>query len=1172
MVIAHVSTMDPARSYKTNMSDHPAFTSGNVAVITGGANGIGLACAKLFAKFGLKVVVADANEEQLKKASEELSQLTKEYRTIRTDVSKLPEVQKLKDEVYSTFGEVHILMNNAGIGGKGSSLLDGDIENFQNVLNVNTFGIVHGVQVFAPAMIAQGKPALIINTGSKQGITCPPGNASYNVSKAAVKMVTEHLSWELRQKSDCKVTAHLLIPGWTFTGMTGSGEGKKKPDGAWTSDQVARFMVESVNRGDFYILCPDNSVDRQTDELRIEWTANDIIKNRPALSRWHPDHSKDFEKFVKSKKENTFFTSTAMTFFIVSISELRGFNVNKTLHAVVSLDDVSHKTSSIPKGNGILWHHQFRFDITKGPKQFKTEMVDSTTSEVVSSMRLAFDSIGADLSRSPFVENWFSFPGIEGHMPLGEVRISFEMSARSSSVSRATSPLMPASPKMSNADLSPAELEKMNLNPAMKKILTDLHERNKTFPKIQFEHDSMHSSPEQSDTDTLSEMSYSRRQSVYTNVNSPSPSHSKSRRGTIDVLADSSLSTSMKSGVHSPTLTTFEKKKALEGLVRALWSTDPVQTNEAVAELTSTVLESVARNIFIEVKGPQMLAAYLDAYHESLKDETTLLRVVWILASFSNHPAATPECIVPLIRIIASTTSGEIQSQCIWALCNWSSRDQGARDIKKIADIGFLLRLMFSAFERAFSNDLKKEDHENLLLYLLRIFINVTAEGDAQDIPTREDELVTLMVVSHLGNCERLEIAYHILWLLSHLTLSGPGQMNLLKSGSAAAIPKIVASYSPSANLVVLRLILKAISCLANVARYDQMVTSIEESDCMPILMKILTTPLTSNAQISWSLKEEASRAIAALSQNERHRDKMISSSVHKALADYILSAECMEEQSIKIKTNCMWALTTLLDNAAAADAVADSLMIILSSTLFPQRSHLVDDRPLRSAACWLINTLCRHPTHHEWLIGSIQHIQQVIFCLRSGDERLSPAAARALISLGKDEKSLQNQFRLMPASYPSDRGGLRLGRCRRRRVLALRWGQSGHSAEGLLNEISKTPTSGENAVCSDQRQARNEDGREHQQRRDTRIMPSNLVTSVAVECLAVDVKERIMEVKKTITKRPVARRLFGTQPIDGAKLLASLQKENEESAQRFFERYQIVLGTNRAVALHVNV
>jgi hypothetical protein len=176
----------------------------------------------------------------------------------------------------------------------------GDLARWRRLIEVNLWGVIHGVNAFAPAMIKQGVPAAIINTGSKQGITCPPGDTAYNVSKAGVKVVTEALAHELRNIAGCEISAHLLIPGFTFTGMTRPGGGDK-PAGAWTADQVVDFLIERMSAGDFYVLCPDNEVSREMDAKRILWAAGDIAENRPPLSRWHPDFKAAFAEFVKAE-------------------------------------------------------------------------------------------------------------------------------------------------------------------------------------------------------------------------------------------------------------------------------------------------------------------------------------------------------------------------------------------------------------------------------------------------------------------------------------------------------------------------------------------------------------------------------------------------------------------------------------------------------------------------------------------------------------------------------------------------------------------------------------------------------------------------------------------------------------------------------------------------------
>jgi NAD(P)-dependent dehydrogenase (short-subunit alcohol dehydrogenase family) len=276
---------------------HPAFNSDSVAVVTGGASGIGLASAKIFAGMGMRLVIVDRASDKLAAAEAALRTAgAADVIATPTDVSDRAQIEALEAEVTNRFGGADILMNNAGIG-RGSSCL-GPLEDWQAILDVNFWGALHGTQVFAPGMIARGRPGAVINTGSKQGITTPPGNPAYNVSKAALKAFTEALAHELRNIEDCRITAHLLIPGFVYTGITGLPE---KPPAAWTAEQTAEFFIESMNRGDFYILCPDNDVARELDEKRMAWAMGDVIENRPALSRWHPDYADAFAAFINAK-------------------------------------------------------------------------------------------------------------------------------------------------------------------------------------------------------------------------------------------------------------------------------------------------------------------------------------------------------------------------------------------------------------------------------------------------------------------------------------------------------------------------------------------------------------------------------------------------------------------------------------------------------------------------------------------------------------------------------------------------------------------------------------------------------------------------------------------------------------------------------------------------------
>ena len=278
------------------MTNSAIFKAGRTAVIFGGASGIGLAAAQHCAGQGMKLVLIDRSEEDLETALALLSE-TADLITACLDVSELEAIEALRDQLVASGADIALVMNNAGHGSGGAGAYTG-LKKWRRVFETNFWGVVNGVHVFTPVLVAAGKPAAIVNTGSKQGITNPPGDLAYNTTKAAVKTLTEGLQHALRTRDGCQVSAHLLIPGFTYTGLM-KGHFPTKPPGAWTSEQVVERMVEGLARGDFYILCPDNETSEEMDQKRILWGAGDLVENRPALSRWSDAFKDAFAEYMQ---------------------------------------------------------------------------------------------------------------------------------------------------------------------------------------------------------------------------------------------------------------------------------------------------------------------------------------------------------------------------------------------------------------------------------------------------------------------------------------------------------------------------------------------------------------------------------------------------------------------------------------------------------------------------------------------------------------------------------------------------------------------------------------------------------------------------------------------------------------------------------------------------------
>lgn len=275
---------------------------GNAAVVTGGASGIGRAGAARFLRSGMNVVIADQDKLTSDQAAADLTETARGDGmpvTALCDVSDVPQLFRIQEIAGTSFGPVRCQMNNAGAALPVAAPWEG-LDALTATLAKNLMGVVHGCHVFIRSMLRQAERSVIINTGSKQGITRPPGNYAYNLSKAGVPAYTESLAHVFRQQKDCAITAHQLIPGFVYTQMFARRIPEKSRT-AWTAEEAIGFMIASLDRRDFYVLCRNNGTPRRVDGKRFLRAAEDIIRNRSALSRWDPAFHAEFNIYFSRK-------------------------------------------------------------------------------------------------------------------------------------------------------------------------------------------------------------------------------------------------------------------------------------------------------------------------------------------------------------------------------------------------------------------------------------------------------------------------------------------------------------------------------------------------------------------------------------------------------------------------------------------------------------------------------------------------------------------------------------------------------------------------------------------------------------------------------------------------------------------------------------------------------
>ncbi len=268
---------------------------GKVAVITGGASGLGRAMAERFARAGMSIVLADVEPNALAKAEAEMKAAGAKVIGVRTDVSKAAEVEALAQKTLAAFGAVHLLANNAGVA-EGGNVWDNTVADWEWVLGVNMWGVIHGVRVFTPIMLAQGSEGHIVNTASVAGLISPPGMGIYCVSKHAVVTLSECLHHDLAQKTD-KLKCSVLCPAYVPTGIADSGRNrpaelsqtrqksaadlaldaslkKAVQSGKLSAADVAEEVYAAVRDERFYILTHPKI------KPSIQWRMEDILQER----------------------------------------------------------------------------------------------------------------------------------------------------------------------------------------------------------------------------------------------------------------------------------------------------------------------------------------------------------------------------------------------------------------------------------------------------------------------------------------------------------------------------------------------------------------------------------------------------------------------------------------------------------------------------------------------------------------------------------------------------------------------------------------------------------------------------------------------------------------------------------------------------------------------------
>ena len=218
-----------------------------VAVVTGGASGIGRAMAERFGAEGMKVVLADVEEKALRVAEAEMREKGVDVIGVQTDVSKAEEFENLAQQTLDAFGAVHVVCNNAGVAGAWGRIWENTLDDWNWIMGVNLWGVIHGVRTFVPIMLEQGDEGHIVNTASLAGLM--PGRGIYGVTKQAVVALSESLYNDFKMSEE-KIGVSVLCPGWVDTNIADADRNRpselSKTVGPMTDDQ--REMIDAAVR------------------------------------------------------------------------------------------------------------------------------------------------------------------------------------------------------------------------------------------------------------------------------------------------------------------------------------------------------------------------------------------------------------------------------------------------------------------------------------------------------------------------------------------------------------------------------------------------------------------------------------------------------------------------------------------------------------------------------------------------------------------------------------------------------------------------------------------------------------------------------------------------------------------------------------------------------------